>query len=141
MPLKNEVDEDKWNKIMFASGFFTFVNTADYHLDALKEIAPKAYHAGKKPSKIFKDFCKALGLVDNTAGSQFQKLYAKIADELSAKKINFKLYVSINPAHFLTMSNPKHHAVILWLAVILSTARIMTTTTAVQVTRGTIILS
>lgn len=29
------------------------------------------------------------------------------ADELGGKKLNFKLYLSINPCHFVTMSNPK----------------------------------
>ncbi len=105
-PVQNS---ENWNKITLAIMFFTYPNS-DYlyrYIDALNEVAPKAYHEGRKKSRIFKDFCNALGVADNTKGSQFQKLYAKIADELSAKKINFKLYVSINPAHFLTMSNPK----------------------------------
>ncbi|MBQ4405044.1 MAG: hypothetical protein II857_11650 [Selenomonadaceae bacterium] len=34
-------------------------------------------------------------------------LFAQFADELNGKKIDFKLYLSINPCHFLTMSNPK----------------------------------
>ncbi len=46
-------------------------------------------------------------MADEAAGSEFQKLYAQFADELSARQIGFKLYVSINPVHFLTMSNPK----------------------------------
>ena len=76
-------------------------------LETINRIAPKAYAVGKKPSRIFKAICKELGIADETAGSEFQKLYADLADELSAKKIDFKLFVSINPAHFLTMSNPK----------------------------------
>lgn len=109
-PLKNGVDPEKWDNVKLAARFFTAPNS-DYlyqYLDALNKIAPKAYHKGRKASKIFKAMCDALGVTDNTKGSNFQKLYAQIADELSAKKINFKLYVSINPAHFLTMSNPKH---------------------------------
>jgi len=74
----------------------------------IKQIAPKAYAPNKKPSRIFKAICDALGVSDDTAGSNFQRLYAQFADELSAKKIGFKMYVSINPAHFLTMSNPKY---------------------------------
>lgn len=70
-------------------------------------VAPKAYVQGRKLSRVFKAVCVALGVADETAGSEFQKLYAQFADELTAKKIGFKLYVSINPAHFLTMSNPK----------------------------------
>ncbi len=76
-------------------------------LKALIELAPKAYAPGKKLSRVFKALCKELGVADETAGSEFQRLYAQFADELSTKKICFKLYASINPAHFLTMSNPK----------------------------------
>lgn len=76
-------------------------------LAAINEIAPKAYAPGKKRSRVFKQMCVALGVADETAGSEFQRLYAQFADELTARKIDFKLYVSINPAHFLTMSNPK----------------------------------
>lgn len=74
---------------------------------AIKAVSPKAYVHGRKPSRIFQTICKDLGVYDETAGSDFQRLYAWFADELTAKKISFKLYVSINPGHFLTMSNPK----------------------------------
>jgi len=43
--------------------------------------------------------------VDETPGSEFQRLYTQLANELSTKKISFKLFVSLNPAHFITMSN------------------------------------
>ena len=76
-------------------------------IEAISQIAPKAYAQGRKLSRVFKAICVQLGIADETAGSEFQKLYAQFADELTAKKIGFKLYVSINPAHFLTMSNPK----------------------------------
>lgn len=79
-----------------------------YGIESINKIAPNAYAPGKKLSRIFKAICVALGIADETAGSEFQKLYAQFADELSAKKIDFKLFVSINPAHFLTMSNPKN---------------------------------
>lgn len=82
-----------------------------YHddgLEVINRIAPGAYVPGKKLSRVFKDFCKALGVVDEAKGSNFQHWYAMFADELSSKKISFKLFVSINPAHFLTMSNPKN---------------------------------
>lgn len=76
-------------------------------IEVIANVAPKAYVKGRKLSRVFKAVCVALGVADETAGSEFQKLYAQFADELTAKKIGFKLYVSINPAHFLTMSNPK----------------------------------
>ena len=91
--------------------FFSNPNMTDgdmeYSINCIKAIAPKAYAPTKKPSRVFKAICDALGVSDDTAGSAFQRLYAQFADELSAKKIGFKMYVSINPAHFLTMSNPK----------------------------------
>lgn len=79
----------------------------DIGIAAINKLAPKAYAPGKKLSRVFKSLCIALGVADETAGSEFQRLFAQFADELNAKKIGFKLYVSINPAHFLTMSNPK----------------------------------
>lgn len=91
--------------------FFSRPNDEQYLRDryvmSIRELAPKAYSPTKKLSRIFKSLCTALGVADETAGSTFQRLYAQFADELNAKKIGFKLFVSINPAHFLTMSNPK----------------------------------
>lgn len=98
-----------WNLQMEqALSFFT--EPGENHpeaIDRLNELAPGAYAPGKKKSRIFLSLCKSLGVSDETAGSEFQRLYARFADELSAKKINFKLFVSLNPAHFITMSNPK----------------------------------
>lgn len=94
-----------------AIDFFAYQNLSDAEsqsgIGAINTLAPKAYSPTKKRSRIFKALCTALGVADETAGSDFQRLYAQFADELTSKKISFKLYVSINPAHFLTMSNPK----------------------------------
>lgn len=102
--------KDKYETFVRAINYFAYppeiVDKSDA-IAAITELAPKAYAPGKKPSRIFKALCKEYGVVDETAGSEFQRLYAQFADELSSKKIGFKLYVSINPAHFLTMSNPK----------------------------------
>ena len=87
-------------------GSDTYQHYKETAVDAINKLAPKAYAEGKKLSRVFKALCKALGIADETSGSEFQRLYAQLADELSAKKIDFKLYVSINPAHFVTMSNP-----------------------------------
>lgn len=76
-------------------------------IHCINQLAPKAYAPTKKLSRVFKSLCQALGVADETAGCEFQRLYAQFADELTSKKLGFKLYVSINPAHFLTMSNPK----------------------------------
>lgn len=79
----------------------------DVFLGSLNRLAPKAYREGRKLSRVFNDFAKAIGVFDSAAGSEYQRLFAKLADEINSKKIDFKLYLSINPAHFLTMSNPK----------------------------------
>lgn len=94
-----------------AVNFFAEPNASSYEVEsyimAIKALAPKAYRANRKKSRIFKMICDELGVTDETAGSEFQRLYAQFADEISAKKIDFKLFLSINPAHFITMSNPK----------------------------------
>lgn len=100
-----------YNDILKAICFFSNpdANESDRasYVAAIQKLAPKAYTPTKKPSRVFKALCAALGVADETAGSEFQRLYAQFADELSSKKIGFKLFVSINPAHFITMSNPK----------------------------------
>lgn len=100
---------NRGNQIDNAIAFFTNPgNAPEASIAALESLAPNAYAPGKKPSRIFRALCDALGVSDDSAGSRFQRLYAQFADELSAKKIDFKLYVSLNPAHFITMSNPKN---------------------------------
>lgn len=76
-------------------------------INAMNKLVPKAFAVNKKPSRIFRSLCEGLGVASNEAGSDFQRLYAQFADEISSRKIDFKLYVSLNPAHFITMSNPK----------------------------------
>lgn len=76
--------------------------------ELVEEKFPKAYAPGKKSSRVMSAIFKQLGIVDNSAGSEYQKFFAQLADELNGKQIPFKLYVSLNPAHFLTMSNPKY---------------------------------
>ena len=102
------VSDEKMRLLNMAINFFadTKGDKASY-IDAIKTLAPKAYAPNKKRSRVFKALCDELGISDDTAGSEFQRLYAQFADELSSKKIDFKFFVSLNPAHFLTMSNPK----------------------------------
>ena len=100
-----------YNDILKAVCFFSNPDASERdresYIEAIRKLAPKAYTPTKKPSRVFNSLCVALGVADETAGSEFQRLYAQFADELSAKQIGFKLFVSINPAHFITMSNPK----------------------------------
>ena len=107
-PAKWNADFSKIDLIDRAISFFSRSNNPpDSYIDAINELAPNAYAPRKKRSRIFKSLCDALGVTDYSAGSDFQKLFAQFADELSTRKIDFKLFVSINSAHFLTMSNPK----------------------------------
>ena len=107
-PAKWDADCNKLNLIERAICFFSRPNdNSDSYINAINELAPFAYAPRKKRSRIFKAICDSLGVTDLSAGSQFQHLFAQFADELSTRKIDFKLFLSINPAHFLTMSNPK----------------------------------
>jgi len=107
-PAKMDADCDNLNLIERAVCFFSRPNDqADYYIDAINQLAPYAYAPRKKRSRIFKAICDSLGVTDLSAGSSFQHLFAQFADELSTKKIDFKLFMSLNPAHFLTMSTPK----------------------------------
>ena len=91
-----------------AVGFFARPNDKNTDaIEAIQQLAPNAYAPRKKRSRVFKALCDTLNVTDNSAGSPFQRLFAQFADELSTRKIDFKLFLSINPAHFLTMSNPK----------------------------------
>ena len=107
-PARLGADMEKREKIRRAISFFAQPeDDPSLAVQAIESLAPRAYAPRKKKSRIFKAICDALHVSDDRAGSKFQKLYAQFADELSARKIDFKLYVSLNPAHFLTMSNPK----------------------------------
>lgn len=107
----HDVDSVQRDRVVEAIRFFSRPDAEAYlrerYINAINQLAPKAYTPTRKPSRIFKALCVALGVADESAGSSFQRLYAMFADELSAKKIGFKLFVSINPAHFISMSNPK----------------------------------
>ena len=108
-PIRMDADDETNRKIAKAISFFTRPKEEDLKesIAAIQSLAPDAYAPKKKYSRIFKALCDALKVSDDTAGSDFQRLYAMFADEISSRKIPFKLFVSLNPAHFLTMSNPK----------------------------------
>ena len=107
-PAKWDADYDKLTLIERAVYFFSRPNDkSEEYIAAINQLAPHAYAPRKKRSRIFKALCDSLGVSDLSAGSEFQRLFAQFADELSTRKIDFKLFMSINPCHFLTMSNPK----------------------------------
>ena len=81
------------------------VESNSYGLTLHMSLDSKTY--GFQIGELAQAMCDSLGVTDLSAGSEFQKLFAQFADELSTRKIDFKLFMSINPAHFLTMSNPE----------------------------------
>lgn len=81
---------------------------------ALDTLAPNARRDGRKLSKIFNDFAKAIGVFSDVQiprdkpehVTSYPYLFAQLADELNGRKLKFKLYLSLNPADFITASNP-----------------------------------
>lgn len=71
----------------------------------VKNCLSDIYHEGEKPSRLLMKFCKELGA---NKEDWFDKWYARISDMLSKRHIKRIVYLSVNPAHILTMSNPKH---------------------------------
>lgn len=76
------------------------------YLPTVQRLAPNAWKSGKKLSRVLHGVCKALGIIDESKGSWFQRKFAQVADEMNSRKLSYKLFLSLNPAHFLTMSNP-----------------------------------
>ena len=95
-------DIEQNTKIYRAAQYFIAPEN-ELFADAVKELAPKA-NLRQKKSKVFIALCKALGIWQNSG--KFQIDFSALCNEFNAKKIDFKLIVSIHPAHFLTMSNP-----------------------------------
>ena len=83
----------------------TAENEKERALEALNRVAPHAYHAGRKMSKITRQFLNAIGVVDDH-DREFNQIFAKICDEY-ADKPAFDMLFSVNPATFMTMSNPQ----------------------------------
>nr|DAN24199.1 MAG TPA: dehydrogenase accessory protein [Caudoviricetes sp.] len=66
------------------------------------------YHDGKKPSRIISALFKKLGVREDLK-SKFEKTSAKLFDLIANwdKEKEIEIYLSINPAHILSQSNPK----------------------------------
>ena len=50
-------------------------------INAMNKLVPKAFAVNKKPSRIFRSLCEGLGVANNEAGSDFQRLYAQFAEK------------------------------------------------------------
>lgn len=99
-------DAHGYSAVNFAVGYFVDGASDEIYRDNLKLFIGRKYRADKKKSKMFQDLAKAVGVYNPDKGSEYQKLFAQLADELNGRKLDFKLFLSINPAHILTASNP-----------------------------------
>lgn len=85
---------------------FFFENENEVFGTFVEEIFPKCYHPNKKITRIFRAVCKELGIL---TANGFERLYAEWSDVTTSGNVeNTNLYLSISPAHFLSMSNPKY---------------------------------
>ena len=100
-------DENRRHLLNIITFFTSAKEFRKLYINDMNAIAPEAYKPGRKMSRIFKSVCDAVEVTDESPGSDFQRLYAKFSDEIKENKTKIKLFVSLNPAHFLTMSNPK----------------------------------
>lgn len=97
-----------------AGSFFTGFQDDISCQAAVDTLAPGARRNGRKLSKIFNDFAKAIGVFSDVQVSRdkpehvtsYPYLFAQLADELNGRKLAFKVYLSLNPADFVTASNP-----------------------------------
>ena len=98
---KNIISPDTAEEALEAMYFFLPLATGGE--DSLKKISPH-YKGDRKKSRTLKQMFQDLGL-DKLPS--FEVAYATMSDVLNARPKKVNLIVSVNPAHFLTMSNPK----------------------------------
>lgn len=84
-----------------------WANNASNLPSDFNQFCPHAWHKGRKLTKILSDALKECGLWEDEAG-EFQRRFAEACEFLKTKKETVTLIVSVHPAHFLTMSNPKN---------------------------------
>ena len=85
----------------------SFADDPDQLPSIFEEYCPKAWHKGRKLTKILSCALKEFGVWEDGPG-KFQMLFASVCERLKPKKENVTLFLSVHPAHFLTMSNPKN---------------------------------
>ena len=78
-----------------------------WHYEYLADRFPNVMVEGRKLTRIVQELVKRFGTYDSAPGSSYQKVYATLADKITKPIVTETLFISINPAHFLTMSNPK----------------------------------
>lgn len=73
---------------------------------AMDNLFPNAWHKGRKLIRIVREMLVAHEVWDDKPGA-FQKVFAQLSEAVTPKVTKTTLFISINPCHFLTMSNPK----------------------------------
>lgn len=108
-------DNYTWRDMSAATTYFIPGGDNEESARAIEKITGRLPRRGMKKSKLFAQVSKALGVYTTERGSRYQKLEAQLFTTLAApfkddafhREEKDTLYVSINPAHFLSMSNPK----------------------------------
>lgn len=95
-----------YTTVNFACGYFVDGKDDQDCINALKLFIGNKFRPDRKKSTLFQYLAKAIGVYDGRAGNDYQRLFAQFADEMNGRKLDFKLFLSINPAHILTASNP-----------------------------------
>ena len=72
----------------------------------MTRLFPNAWHKGRKLIRIIREMLVEHGVWTDKPGD-FQKMFAQLSEAVTPKMIKTTLFISINPCHFLTMSNPK----------------------------------
>lgn len=99
---------ETWTNALIAMEYFLpNVENKAYAVEAVERITGKRLNTGMKKTKVFMKVSKALGVYSSKRSSTYQKLESQLFTAWEPCVIKDTLYVSINPAHFLSMSNPK----------------------------------
>lgn len=84
----------------------SFVNDEALLPEVMKVRCADAWHKRRKLTRIFSSALKKFGSWTDEPG-EFQQEFAKACEYITGKEETVSLFLSVNPAHFLTMSNPK----------------------------------
>lgn len=75
-------------------------------ISAINDLCPNVYRKGMRKTKVLIHLLKKLNLWSNS-NARFNKLHNQFCEERNERDISYTLYLSLNPAHWLSMSNPK----------------------------------
>lgn len=82
--------------------------TENEFIDWWNRMHPNTIHKGAKKTRVLRKMLIQLNVWNDKAGSRCQEYFSKVCDELNPKTRDITYYLSINPAHILTQSNPKN---------------------------------